>query len=286
MIENICAELEQETNRQAPIGTQNGYFSSEDFWWYDTNGQMLRTAFSSAGVALAGAAAVILISSRSFILTLFATITIGYVLTSVTATLVAIGWTLGFLESICFAILIGVSVDFVIHFTHAYSKLAGHHDRGIRTKYAVITMGPSILATACTTIASAVIMLFTVITFFQKFALILFFTIIQATLGSFVVFLVMADCIGPGNPTYLLDRCSEWSWTLSHQEQAPSQALDEKDDDSNTNYICNVFEKVPSENGVDSSDVNAHCQDEFRTNTNVDIDRVRSRRIPSHSRDP
>lgn len=65
---------------------------------------------------MGAAAAVILFSSRSFILTLFATVTVGYVLTSVTALLVAAGWTLGFLESILFAILIGISCDFVIHF--------------------------------------------------------------------------------------------------------------------------------------------------------------------------
>jgi hypothetical protein len=49
-------------------------------------------------------------------------------------------------------------------------------------------------------------MLFTVITFFQKFALILFFTIIQASIGSFIIFLTMMDCIGPSAPTYLVDR--------------------------------------------------------------------------------
>jgi hypothetical protein len=43
-------------------------------------------------------------------------------------------------------------------------------------------------------------------TFFQKFALILFMTIVQATIGSFVVFLTMTDCIGPNHPTYLVDR--------------------------------------------------------------------------------
>lgn len=74
------------------------------------------------------------------------------------------------LESVCFAILIGVSCDFVIHFGHAYSSLPGDRSRHERSKYAVIRMGPSILAGAFTTICAAVVMLFTVITFFQKFA--------------------------------------------------------------------------------------------------------------------
>lgn len=31
-------------------------------------------------------------------------------------------------------------------------------------------------------------------------------TVIQASVGSFVVFLTMVDCMGPTNPTYLVDR--------------------------------------------------------------------------------
>jgi len=198
-------------NSKAPKGVTKGLFTSFDFWWYDTNGQMLSTAYSSAGIALLCAAVVILASSKSFAMTIFCTLTIGYVLTSVTASLVAIGWTLGFLESICFAILIGVSVDFCIHLAHAYvSASPGEKDRGERVEYALIHMGPSILSTALTTILSAIIMLFTVITFFQKFALILFLTVIQASIGSFFMFVVLADCFGPSNPTYLYDRMASW----------------------------------------------------------------------------
>ena len=64
----------------------------------------------------------------------------------------------------------------------------------------------SILAAAFTTFAAAMVMLFTIITFFEKFAIILFLTIAQSTIGSFVVFLVMVDCIGPADPTFLMDR--------------------------------------------------------------------------------
>jgi protein dispatched 1 len=97
--------IESWMNRQAkmaPSGINNFYFTSFDFWWYDTNGQMLLTTYGSAGIALVAAAAVVLVASRSFTLTFFSVFTIAYVLTSVTATLVSLGWTLGFLESICF----------------------------------------------------------------------------------------------------------------------------------------------------------------------------------------
>lgn len=102
------------------------FHSSGDFWWYDTNGKMLQTAYAAAGIALGFSGIVVLFSSRSVVLTLISIFTIGYVLIASTALLVASGWALGFLESICFAILIGISCDFMIHFGHAYAHLPGH----------------------------------------------------------------------------------------------------------------------------------------------------------------
>merc|ERR1712232_1140694 len=198
-----------ETAADADDTVKNMFITSMDFWWYDTNGSMLRSAFQSAGIALAFSGLMVLLSSQSLILTLFSLLTIGYVLTSTTAMLVAIGWTLGFLESICFAILIGISCDFVLHFCHAYAHYDGgpgrYVDNGDRTKQALIRMGPSILAAGVTTIGAATIMLFTVVSFFQQFAQILFFTIIQATVGSFIVFTALVDCFGPTHPTYWID---------------------------------------------------------------------------------
>mmetsp|Transcript_26915 Transcript_26915/g.48718 ORF Transcript_26915/g.48718 Transcript_26915/m.48718 type:complete len:140 (-) Transcript_26915:666-1085(-) len=49
----------------APVGVKGMYFSSEDFWWNDTNSDILRAAYGAAAIALAAAALVILFSSRS-----------------------------------------------------------------------------------------------------------------------------------------------------------------------------------------------------------------------------
>jgi hypothetical protein len=34
----------------------------------------------------------------------------------------------------------------------------------------------------------------------------LFLTVVQATVGTFIVFLTMVDCAGPRHPTYLFDK--------------------------------------------------------------------------------
>merc|ERR1712176_781058 len=196
-----------ESNENAPEGVNKAYFTGLTYHWHDTNGSIFQTAYGAAGISLAASAVIILFSSHSLILTLFSTLTILFILVSVTATLVGLGWTLGFLESICFSILIGVSVDFVIHFNHAYVHHKGDHPREERTKYVMLTMGPSILATAGTTFFSAIVMLFCTITFFNKFAMVLFLTIVMATIASFVVFITLTNCFGPTNPTYLVDKC-------------------------------------------------------------------------------
>ena len=194
-------------NENAPSGVNQGYSIGYPFHWHDTNRSIQKTAYSGAAIALGASSFIILFSSHSVVLTLFATVTILFILASVTSMLSAIGWTLGFIESICFSILIGVSVDFVIHFTHAYVHPKGEVSREERTKYAMVTMGPSILATAMTTFFSAIVMLFCTITFFKKFALILFFTVVMSTIGSFLFFMTLTNCFGPTDPTYMVDRC-------------------------------------------------------------------------------
>lgn len=84
-----------ELNEEAPDGVNNVFASSFDFWWYDTNKAMLDTAFGAVAIALSAAFLVVLISSRSIRVTLFAVLTIAFILTAVAALLVVSGWQLG-----------------------------------------------------------------------------------------------------------------------------------------------------------------------------------------------
>ena len=48
-------------------------------------------------------------------------------------------------------------------------------------------------------------MFFCTISFFQKFGTILMLTMLHAMLGTFVVFISLADSLGPSRPTFLYD---------------------------------------------------------------------------------
>jgi len=202
---NAYEKFVKEQSDKAPAGVNQMYHVSPMWWWFDTNQQMFKTAVGAAGIAIAFSAVIVLISSRSLVLTLFSGGCILYVLAAATASLVGLGWTLGFLESVCFAILVGISCDFIIHFGHAYIHYKGAVSKHERTKYSVVHMGPSILAAALTTISAAFVMLFCSVVFFTKFAMILFMTIIHATIGSFVVYIVLNDLFGPSEPTKFID---------------------------------------------------------------------------------
>jgi hypothetical protein len=82
-------------NEQAPFRVNNAFASSFDFWWYDTNRDMLNTAYSGVAVALAAAFLVVLLTSRSIRVTLLAVFTIAFILAVVAGLLVVSGWTLG-----------------------------------------------------------------------------------------------------------------------------------------------------------------------------------------------
>ena len=69
-------------------------------------------------------------------------------------------------------------------------------------------------------------------TFFQKFAMILLLTILQATIGSFLVFLTMTDCIGPNDPTALMDRL--WNCCKRKNQSLDSASVDSSKDDTQT----------------------------------------------------
>mmetsp|Transcript_79235 Transcript_79235/g.155492 ORF Transcript_79235/g.155492 Transcript_79235/m.155492 type:complete len:166 (+) Transcript_79235:1-498(+) len=123
-----------------------------------------------------------------------------YIVAATIATMVLCGWTLGFIESICIAILIGISADFVTHLSVAYTADEGGTEREKRTERALVDMGPSMLAAAFTTFASSIIMIFTQIVFFGRFAYVLLFTITHSTLGAFIVFCTLTNCAGPSTP--------------------------------------------------------------------------------------
>ena len=208
----------------APAGLRGGYLTAEAFWWMDTIEAMQQGAYSAAGLTLLLAAVVILVGTGNVFIMVFSVVAIFIILSSVVAVVVAMGWTLGFLEGICFAILIGLSVDFVIHIGQGYVEAGkagkagttekeeakadkedhrepgpgpGTFSRHERSKRALAMMGYPVLSAGVTTLTSAIVLFFCQIIFFNKFGTIVMLSMVFATVITFGLYLPMLDALGP-----------------------------------------------------------------------------------------
>lgn len=103
--------------------------------------------------------------------------------------------------------LVGLAVDYVVHLAEGYQNSL-HRDRKNRTRDMLESMGPSVLAGACTTLGASSFMLFSGLKFYLQFGTFLFCTIGFSLCFSLGLFTVAMGTIGPqnnqGSLTYLL----------------------------------------------------------------------------------
>jgi predicted RND superfamily exporter protein len=163
---------------------------------WDSNRAMKEGAYYSGMTTLIVVSLVVLTSTLNLLTTFYATIAVMAVLVLVVGTVVASGWELGFLEAICFAILIGLSCDFVLHMAHAYSS-STQATRDGKSHDAISKMGPTIFAAAMTTTATGAVMFLCTITFFQRFGTILLLTMVYSIVIAVFFFLAATNLAGP-----------------------------------------------------------------------------------------
>ena len=92
-------------------------------------------------------------------LAVLATLVILGMLSLLVATLVLRGKGLGVVEALSTAIIVGMSVDYVVHLAHAYHGSA-HVTKFQRCRSALLSRGRSVLGAGITTGGSCVLLLF------------------------------------------------------------------------------------------------------------------------------
>jgi hypothetical protein len=105
----------------APPGLQKGWFHAPWFITTDLQETMVTAALESGAIAVLLAFGCLLSATRSLLMSGIALAAIVSTLVLVIGWLVALGWRLGVLESMCMAISVGICVDFICHCAHAYS---------------------------------------------------------------------------------------------------------------------------------------------------------------------
>ena len=199
-------------NADAPSGVKNMFQSTNFAWmWLKTQQALVMGVELGVTLVIVIAFIVINISTMNVIVSAGAIFTIGGIVTTTMGIGVAaiMGYPLGVAESVATVILIGFSMDYCLHLAGAYvaSRKLCREDK---TQDSLTEMGVSVTAGALTTIFSAVFLfgkyilllehssyfvaemcycfLGCIITFFQKFAFIIVFTIAGSWLWSTLFF--------------------------------------------------------------------------------------------------
>merc|ERR1719273_1199665 len=106
------------------------------------------------------------------------------------------GWKFGTTESIAIIMVIGFSVDYVVHLANSYLESKGD-TRLERMSFALLTMGVSVVSGAITTTLSGMMLIFPAFIFFYKMGWIIITVVLLALSWSLVFFTSIALLWGP-----------------------------------------------------------------------------------------
>merc|ERR1712070_702296 len=101
---------------------------------------------------------------------------VGLVILSILAMIYAMGYQFGTLESIACVVLIGFSVDYIIHFSADYMH-SREKTRDLKMKQSLRQMGVSILGGYVTTLGSGIFLLTCDLIFSKKFGEVIALTV-------------------------------------------------------------------------------------------------------------
>lgn len=147
-------------------------------------------------MALILAYVVLLFATRNVVVASMAIVCVSSIVCSTIAFAWWNGWKLGMMEAIVFVMVIGLSVDYVVHLADAYLE-SPHHDRASRSRFMLGKMGMSIVSGATTTLGSSFVLTFTYITFFKKFGFVILFCILESLITSLIFFPAIMSLVGP-----------------------------------------------------------------------------------------
>mmetsp|Transcript_66997 Transcript_66997/g.122198 ORF Transcript_66997/g.122198 Transcript_66997/m.122198 type:complete len:1175 (+) Transcript_66997:60-3584(+) len=202
----------------APSSMKSMLYHAEGvFMGYDMGEELVNGLY--AGCAIAGPLAflVLIFSTMNIVVAGYAVLAVGSIVMCVLGFCKSSqDWDLGIGEAIAGVIVIGYSVDYVVHLSHMYCESGdqGAHTRAQKCEFAIRNMGSTVFAGAITTALSACFMFLCFFTFFIKMALLIVMTIFFSFIFSLGFFMSALWIVGPegtcGDLRVLLRKCGCW----------------------------------------------------------------------------
>lgn len=198
-MKDVVMEIVDDLNKKAP-DSLGDCFAVADIWfaWAQIEEWLIRGMFLGFSVCFPVAFVVLIFATGgNFRIALFAIINIAGIVATVLGLCESVmGWDLGIAESIAAVIVIGFSVDYVCHLSHAYVH-AQSPTRKERTAHAAKTMATTVLAGGITTLGAGLCMFGCQMTFFTKMAVLISFTISLSLGYALGFFMALCALFGP-----------------------------------------------------------------------------------------
>jgi protein dispatched 1 len=143
--------LKDNYNKNSPIGINNSFQTAAFHWAFlVTEKAFVSGAIQGTLISMLFAFLVLLFSTLNIMIALYSILSIGGIVVSAISVMEMSGWTLGIIESIAMVILIGFSVDYVVHLANHYVESV-YEDRYRKMQESLGSIGISILSGAITT---------------------------------------------------------------------------------------------------------------------------------------
>jgi len=142
---------------------------------------------------------VLLVATNNVLVSVWSILSIAFIVASVLGTVEMMGFPLGVAESIAGIIVVGFSVDYVVHMAHMFVDGLEHgcDTSEKRFDYSCRNMGGTIIAGAVTTAGSGASMFPGTIQFFYKMALLIVLTIMFSISYALFFFMPLVLVAGP-----------------------------------------------------------------------------------------
>ncbi|KAK3093447.1 hypothetical protein FSP39_015842 [Pinctada imbricata] len=182
-----------------PEGVDKGYQLTRYIWhWLYVQETLANNAVLGIIIGVSLAFPILTISTMNIVIGFLATLSMCCTTISVIGVIPTAGWKLGLLVSLNMCLVVGLSVDYVVHLAEGY-HLSLHKDRLNRTRDMLEEMGMSVFLGACTTLSASLFMFLSQVQFFLQFGIFLFCTIGFSLFFSLGMFTVLMGIIGPQN---------------------------------------------------------------------------------------
>eukprot|EP01061_Rhynchopus_euleeides_P006360 TRINITY_DN153_c0_g1_i4.p1 TRINITY_DN153_c0_g1~~TRINITY_DN153_c0_g1_i4.p1 ORF type:complete len:1387 (+),score=607.30 TRINITY_DN153_c0_g1_i4:112-4161(+) len=202
----------------ATFPLQGHIMQSSGAWvWMHTQSVLVKGAINGTAMSLGLAAIVVFFGTLNVWISVLVLLELFGVVGYVLGMMSLIGWELGTIESVAVTILVGLSVDYVVHlavhYTHCHVDGSDGDvtERQQRVFATAVEMGPTVLGGAATSVGTALVLLLTWVQFFYKFGICFLLTILFSYIWSMFFFLPLMSVVGPQNEFLsirpLLERC-------------------------------------------------------------------------------